>query len=409
MNEFDKIKAHCEHVSQITSVLIDEFLLHYAAAKDNLSREFDVRIASYKHLIQGETRWVNMIKSQYIIHRVFKEGGLLRKYLNHAEVKRRSQAEQAFLEEQLLVPWRFSFSVITAMPAPDFYQMEDLLSGDSFLLYSKSVTQTLKDQSAMLWFNLIAFNGNCWQTFGPLNAYQSFDLDDIFFFATELNPGIDSEETLQIDVEKNPVPYMMLLNGAMMPSTVNKDDELLILFSEEERESIDTEKLRADFKVEYSKGVYRFSISAFDKFPHLAAAYFDERKNRFVVTAMTERSFRAIMLALNKNDIGIDEEPQIRIHPSMFATTEKILRKKLQLNPYEKLFEIESGPAQKGELEKINKFLKSVLPELNSGKMPDIEVLATQAGIDKDFAKGLIEDAIAKLKTMKRPGGKLRS
>jgi hypothetical protein len=349
-----------------------------------------------------------MLKSQYIIHQVFKEGGLLRKYLNHAEVKRRSHAEQEFLKEQLLVPWRFSFSVISGNPAPDFYQMEDVLSGDSFLLYSKSVTQTLKEQSAILWLNLIAFNGSCWQTFGPLNAYQSFDLDDIFFFATELNPGIDSEESLTLDVEKNPIPYMMLLNGAMMPSTVNKDDELLILFSEEERESIDTEKLRADFKVEYSKDVYRFSISTFDNFPHLAAAYFDEHTNRFVVTAMTEKGFGSMIKALNKNDIEIDEEPQIRIHPSMLATTEKILRKKLQLNPYERLFEGESSPVQKVELEKINNFLKSVLPELNSGKMPDIEVLATQAGIDKTFAKELLEDAIAKIESMKKRGGKSR-
>ena len=92
----------------------------------------------------------------------------------------------------------------------------------------------------------------------------------------------------------------------------------------------------------------------------------------------------------------------------MLATTEKILRKKLQLNPYEKLFEAESSPAQKGELEKINKFLQSVLPELNSGEMPDIEVLATQAGIDKVFAKELLEDATAKIESMKKRGRKSR-
>jgi hypothetical protein len=409
MANFKELKNKCDQTSRISATAVDEFLLHYAAAKDNLAREFDLRIAPFKHLTrtEAESAWVRILKSQYIIHQVFKEGGLLRKYLNHAEVKRRSHAEQEFLKEQLLVPWRFSFSVISGNPAPDFYQMEDVLSGDSFLLYSKSVTQTLKEQSAILWLNLIAFNGSCWQTFGPLNAYQSFDLDDIFFFATELNPGIDSEESLTLDVEKNPIPYM-LLNGAMMPSTVNKDDELLILFSEEERESIDTEKLRADFKVEYSKDVYRFSISTFDNFPHLAAAYFDEHTNRFVVTAMTEKGFGSMIKALNKNDIEIDEEPQIRIHPSMLATTEKILRKKLQLNPYERLFEAESSPVQKVELEKINNFLKSVLPELNSGKMPDIEVLATQAGIDKTFAKELLEDAIAKIESMKKRGGKSR-
>jgi hypothetical protein len=71
MKDFSEIKNHCEQVSRMTAVLIDDFLLHYAAGKDNLSREFDVRIAAYKHIMHGETTWVNMIKSQYIIHRIF--------------------------------------------------------------------------------------------------------------------------------------------------------------------------------------------------------------------------------------------------------------------------------------------------------------------------------------------------
>ncbi|HTF17398.1 MAG TPA: hypothetical protein VK658_04955 [Chryseolinea sp.] len=265
MVNFNALKYACDQTSRISATVVDEFILHYAAAKDNLAREFDLRIASYKHLTktEAESAWVRMLKSQYIIHRVFKSGGLLRKYLNHAEIKRRSQSEQEFLKEQLLVPWRFSFSVISATPAPDFYQMEDVLSGESFLLYSKSVTQTLKEQSAVLWFNLIAFNGSCWQTFGPLNAYQSFDLDDIFFFSTELNPGIDSEESLAQYVEKNPIPYMMLLNGAMMPVTVNKADELLIVFSEHEVESIDVEKLKDHFKVEYNSDFFRITLPEF--------------------------------------------------------------------------------------------------------------------------------------------------
>lgn len=402
MNDFNEIKNHCEKVSQITAVLIDDFLLHYAAAKDNLSREFDLRIAGFKHVTQGETRWVNMIKSQYIIHKVFKKGGLLRKYLNHAEIKRRPTVEQDFLKQQHLVPWRFSFSVISGAPAPDFYQMEDVFSGDSFLLYSKSVTQTLKEQSAMLWFNLIAFNGSCWQTFGPLNAYQSFDADDIFFFATELNQRIDSEESLLNDVEKNPVPYMMLLNGAKMPVTVNKKDELLIMFSEHEVESIDVQKLKDEFKVEYNSNVFRITVPKFEEPPHLAAAYFDESENRLVISSMTERGFDALVEKLKQFDFDISTEPQIRIHPSMYATAEKILKKRITLHPFENLFSPESTPEQRKEMEKLNKFLQSVLPAINNGTNLDIEALAREADMDAAFAKKLFEDTRARIEAMKK-------
>ena len=51
-----------------------------------------------------------------------------------------------------------------------------------------------------------------------------------------------------LDVEKNTVPYMMLLNGARMPATFNNNDELLIIFSEHEFHSIDIEKLKEHFK-----------------------------------------------------------------------------------------------------------------------------------------------------------------
>ena len=173
MTDFKELKEKCDSNSKLSTDVIDNFLLHYAAAKDNLSREFDHKIALYKHVIQQTDKsWVNLMKSQYIIHKVFKADGLVRKYLNHSEIKRRPADHQEFLKQQSATPWRFSFSIITDNPAPDFYQMEDVFSGDSFLLYSRRATEILKEQSAMLWFNLIAFNGSCWQTFGPLGAHS---------------------------------------------------------------------------------------------------------------------------------------------------------------------------------------------------------------------------------------------
>jgi len=95
--------------------------------------------------------------------------------------------------------------------------MEDVFSDQEFLLYSPGVTKTLEDQSIILWFNLISFNGACWQSFGPIGTYKSFEPDDIFFFATELNPEIADEQELLANLEENPIPYMMLLSGGNYP------------------------------------------------------------------------------------------------------------------------------------------------------------------------------------------------
>ena len=403
MIDFEEIKKICERNSGIIANVIDEFILHYAAAKDNLAREFDQRVASYKHIThQLDVSWVNRLKSQYIVHRVFKTDGLLRKYLNHVEIKRRPSDEQEFLKEQLTRPWRFSFSRIIENPAPDFYRMKDVFSGESFLLYSRSTTQILQELTPLLWFNLIAFNGACWQSFGPVSSYQSFDEDDIFFFATEVNVNVENDETLRQDVERNPVPYMLLLTGSRLPVTFNKKDELLILSSDYDLESLDTERLKANFKVEYNSGVYRLSLKRWDAMPHFAVAYYDEGEAILMLTSMTDRGFDALTEKLYDHGVRLPDEAHIRVHPTMLATAELILNRKLELNPYEKLFNIKQSPQVTQEIEKLNVFLQLVLPAINAGKNPDVEALAKQAGVDVALAEQLVANAMQKVKGMRR-------
>lgn len=403
MTDFEEIKRICDRKSAMSATVVDEFLLYYAAAKDNLAREFDQRIATYRHITQElDPSWVRRLKSQYIIHRVFKTDGLLRKYLNHVEIKRRPADEQEFLKEHMAHPWRFTFSVIIENPEADFYRMQDVFTGEVLLLYSRSTTEVLKECPVSLWFNLIGYNGACWQTFGPVIGYQSFDEDDIFFFATELNPLIEDEQTLLQDVERNPVPYMMLLTGSRLPVTFNEKDELFMLYSEHDLPSLAAEKLKEDFTIVYKDGVYRLSLKKWEEPPHLAVAYYDEGEGLLVATSTTERSFDALTQKLNQHGIGISPEPGIRVHPTMLVTAEKILRKEIQLNPYDELFTGESSPEAKAELDKLNVFLGLALPSINEGKKPDVEALARQAGIDVAVAEQLVANTIKRIEALKK-------
>ena len=135
--------------------------------------------------------------------------------LPHAELKKFSPTEMNFLEQHARQPWRFCFSIILENPAKDFFKMEDILTGEQFLLCSPGTSDINISQATALWFNLIAFNGACWQTFGPIGAYKSFEPDDIFFFATELDKRIQTEEDIVRNIDKNPLPYMMLLSGSL--------------------------------------------------------------------------------------------------------------------------------------------------------------------------------------------------
>lgn len=403
MTDYNAIKKFCDDASIISRTVIDEFLVYYAGEKDSLAREFDLKVASYRHITaKFDASWVRMIKSQYIAHKIFKSDGLLRKYLNHVEIKRRPAEEQLFLREQLATPWRFCFSIINSTPSPDFYEMADVFSGESFLLYSKSTSVILAEQPVMLWFNLIAYNGKCWETFGPLSGYASFDADDIFFFATEVNGRIENEEDLIADVEKNPMPYMMLLHGARIPRIINNNDEVLMLVGEHELESIDTGQLKDHFKVEYVDVVFRITHNKWTEPPHLAEAYYEEKQKLLTINAGTERAFSSFVKELNAHGIDFRPEAHIRIHPAMHVTAEEILKRKLKLNPYEHLFAYPSASGTDEELKKINRFMDLALPYINSRAKADISALAKEAGIDVAVAERIFKNTLKRIEKMGR-------
>lgn len=397
MNDYKKIKLICEENSKISEKVIDEFLLYYAANHNNLEHQMDLRFASYKHVskkLLKET--VNMLKAQYIAHRIFKKDGLVKIFLKHSPIQKLEIKQRTYLEFQSELAWRFSFSVIKNSPAENFFLMEDVFSDEEFLLYSPGITKTLESQSVALWSNLIGFNGACWQSYGPIGAYKSFEPDDIFFFATELKPDIENEERLLENIESNPIPYMMLLVGANFPMTFNKEDQLVMLISEYDLDEINTKGLTKTLKSEYNKGVYRLTLKNWSDMPHFAQAYFDEKKKILLLSSMTDRGFEALAESLNEYGYSFSTDPFIRVNPSMITTASDILKKKIRLNEYDHLFEIESSSENKESVDKINKLLKLALPDINAGRKPNIEELARKAGVDIETAKDIIKQIMDK-------------
>lgn len=397
MKDFKTIKLICEENSIISSKVIDEFLLHYAAERNNLEHEMNQKFAGYKHITHKfQKEWINRLKAQYIAHKIFKKDGLIKSFLNHTALKKLDTKERNWLEFQAEQAWRFSFSVIKSRPAENFFIMEDVFSDKEFLLYSPGVTKTLEDQSIILWLNLIAYNGKCWQSYGPIGAYKSFEPDDIYFFATELKADIADEGDLLANLEYNPIPYMMLLSGANYPIIFNKEDQVINVMAEYELDDINTKSLTKSFKTEYNKGVYRLSLKNWSGPPHFSQAFFDENKKIILLSSMTDRGFKALAEGLNEYGYDFSTDPFIRVNLSMVITASDILKRKISLLKYECLFSKESTPAEKESLDRVNKLLNLAMPEINAGHKPDIEALAKKAGVDIQAARDLIKQIMKK-------------
>jgi hypothetical protein len=407
MPDFAHLKSVCKVSTDFSKNVIDEFLVPYAVRREQLEREMDLRFGRFRKVTQElQPGWVNLFKTQYIGHRVFKKGGLIKKYLNHAAVKDLTPDERNYLTDQAVVAWRFSFSMITAMPETDFYEMEDVFSGDSFLLYSPSVSKTMSAGNVSLWFNLIGFNGHCWQSFGPVISFQSFVPDDIFFFATELNPKIETEEELMEDVEANPVPYMMLITGSSYPATVHGEDEMVQAIGEFPLFGFDSNRFRDDFTIEYAQDVYRLKPGIWAEPPHFAAAYYSEEENTLLLTALTDRGYEALAKSLFRCGLKISVEPDIRLHLPMIICIKNILGKEPGLNPYEGLFNIKSSPQEEANMDRLNHLLSLALPYINAGQEPDVAALAREAGLDEETAREVLDQMVGRIRKLQDKTGK---
>lgn len=393
MTDYKKILKVCLESQEVSRKLIDEFLLHYADSKDKLSQQMDLRLKKYKHITRKfDKSWLNMLRAQYIAHRVFRKGGLINKYLKHAPIKNLIGAERDFLRHAAENSWRFSFAMIVDNPETNFYEMEDVFTGEHYLLYSENTGSIITISNPVLFFNLIGYNGACYQSYGPIAHYAGFDPDDIFFFASEINfnNSFAGDDDLVQNIEENPVPYMMLLAGSSYPETYFKDDRVNQCVAEYSVGNFTTHSLRDDFTIEYNADVYRLMLKGWDTPPHFADAYFDEKTSRLTLHAMTDRGFSALARAIEKHGYPVESEPYIRLSPAMKKTAEDILKRDMELNPYNELFRQDVPEEQAEEIEKINALLDLVIPEINSGKTPNIELLAKKTGVDPGVARDLI-------------------
>ena len=406
MKTYDELRTICKLNSRVTEKVVDDFLISYAAGHQGLEKKIELDFDRFRHVAKqlGKEN-VNMLKSQYLVHKVFREGGLLGKFMRHPALDRFKGEERDFLAQALKLPWRFCFSVIVDEPSADFYTMEDVLTGKCYLLYSPAVSGIRDSARPVLWFNLIGFNGFCWQSYGPVVYYQSFEAGDIWFYATELNPDLEDLPEVAAHVELDPLPYMMLISGATMPLSYYKDEQLKYLLSEFDQENLDTASLKEGFRTEYEKGVYRITHKKWGEHPHYAQVFFDEEKQLLLFSAMTRRGFDALVKDFNAFGHDFPAEPFLQVNLSMQGTVAMILQKKVVLNEYLDLFQLDSDPVKEKVVEDINAFIALVLPQINAGKTPDIEAAARETGVDPETALSVVESVLGSLDKMPGPGG----
>jgi hypothetical protein len=402
MDNYQSMLRHCEKNTRISKRVIDEFLIYYAAAKAGLDKKIDQLLKPLRHVARRvPDSAVNIFKSEYIAIQLFRKNGLLGKYIKHSEIRTLPPEDYHFLQYQLQHPWRFSYAIIKDNPAVDFYNMVDVFSSEEYLLYSPGMSQTLREMPATLWFNLINFNGQCWQTTGVIQGFQSFTPNDIFFFATEIYPDLEDEGEMLRKIEDNPWPFFMLITGSRQPQVEAAGCKVVYHSATDDVTRLPVDKLKQAFVVSWNKGVYELKSEAFSNPPHFAKAYFEESTKTLHRFAMTAQGFDQLTNELLNSGIAIDPEPLVEVGPSMMSVTEEILRRKIEVNPYEGMFASTPDADVSENTDKLNHLLEIALPFINEGKPLDVEKLAAEAGVDLDTAIQVLEQVTASVQKIR--------
>jgi hypothetical protein len=400
MIDYQKIKTVCDNNTRISKLLVDEFLIYFIAQKERLEEKIIRQLNSYRKIIAKMPKeWVGILMSQLIAHRIFKKNGLAEEYLNHPWVQMRNPKELEYLRFQIEHPWRFSYCSIQSNVAENFYEMKDVLSDEIFLLYSPGLADTIRDVGGVpqLWFLLIGFNGECYQTYGTLEYFKGIQPFDVFFFAKQLNSKIVFFNEVPDLIESNPMPFLMVWSGAELPATFYKKEMVVFNKSEYYVKDFSFEKYEEDFIIEKKYPRYMLSLKRWHTFPHFAKCFYHAKKNRFLIISMTKRGYDALISALNKRDNNFPINPEILATPAMLFVVKDVLNIDVEINPYEKHFQKETSPQNQKELDKINLFLKNLIPKLNNKLDYDISEMASSAGIDLSVAEQIAESLIKKI------------
>ncbi len=392
--DYEKMAEYCLRHKKISDKVLDQFLMPFIARKEGMDRKMNAYTLKYQHVIRKMPKeFFPMAMGEYIMGKTLTPDGLIHKYLNNIQLSSLEKTERVFLEFQADNPWRYCFARIADREAKNFFILRDAFYEDEFLLFSPGVEAFWTEGRRQdLYFLLTGFNGLCFRTYGNILPFRSFDPDDIYFYGTEVFPEVDSDASLMASVYKDPIPYMMLASGMEFPGTVSGLHKLRHLVAVDEIADVDTGKLKETFSVQWNANIYRISHEDWSGPPHFASAYFNESNGEFSRYAMTEEGFRELTRMLISSGLHIDVKEDYSVGMSMLVTMQEILKKKIILKEYESLFpEKEMNPLSQKELNGINGFMKLLLPYINAGTQPDLEILAKQSGIESETAHSLYQ------------------
>lgn len=384
------LKAILETCNETSKVLgsVEEDVVMWAVHKEKVLSAYNRLLRKKSALVEKfPERWLGMTASQVAAGQVFTHPKRTRKYLHNFRDELRPE-EVALLQYFIQEPWFYSVLILEDILEMDFFTVVDVENRDRYLLYSQSVREVSRT-GARLYLTLLFYNGECYQTFGPLHYYRGFQPYDFEYFAKLLSPLFYLENGLSATIANNPTPFLLLDVSTETPPVAHKDKLVQICSQEFPLADFDAQRYSKDFEIESKHAVVRCKLKGEDNPFRSAAAFYDGTKKKLFVRATQLDLYRKIRDILAEN-IPLPEDPYWFASMNMKMTANEVLDKDIPATSYVDMFEEDQkplSPEEKRQLDTFNALLQDLSLRRNEGVHYRLEDLAEKHGVDLETAR----------------------
>lgn len=403
--DFSKLRAYCIEKSDLSAKVIDQFLVDLAGRKNNNE---DKMLRALKPFASIVKKWddevVPYFMGEYLILQILQKDGLIHSYLNHASVLKRPAAEQEFLHLLAKEPAVLSFFTILSNPSPDFFTALDLFTGEEFMFYSPATQQTPEEERKGMWFTLRANIGPCWLFYGININLPGLTPDDIYFYATEIDPEVETNEDLMAQAHSKPFHYFMLFDLNYYPALTMQQHHMRFVTADDVTNLPPKKELEARFETETREQVTRMILLGEEEENGARTvtgeAFFDRGTGELHRSAFSIAQFDMLTEELKKAGFDIPDEPTVSVAPQMLSFAGEILKRQIILNPYGDLFDDDDELDEEGELlmAKMNAFTSELAVLINQNITPDLDALADEFELPHDSARHLYNAMTSQVK-----------
>ncbi|MBN2508696.1 MAG: hypothetical protein JXB03_00410 [Spirochaetales bacterium] len=327
----EKLKAasrqYSDYLSRVTGSV-------FRFSKDlKLNREFDREIKTYRELVsQFPEAWEDTARGEYCFFRVFSSTLLLKKFLKRNR-DQMMESDVRITNQFMQNPWEYILFEVQKTEGTLVYA-RDALTGEDFYLESPQVAE-LKQNGAKLFFSLVFFNGEGYQTYGIIQYFKGVTPHDFEYFSRRVNSNVYETGGIDGVMNRFPVPFKVLFAFSEIPFVVHKQEEIRYCASVNEIPGFEVDVVEGYSAKGESGPVVKFSFVQEDDPLRSGSLYVNTLTGEVILLATSVSMYRELS---DKLPFDFGPEPDEDAGLVMMTATEKITGQLFPGTVYDELF-----------------------------------------------------------------------